>query len=402
MQPQTGINQILAKLREIPPLPVAAQKLLELVNDDRTSAKDLTKILESDQALAGKILQLVNSSFYGFAGKITTLSHAVVILGFSAINHIAISFAAFDSINKIKCNLDWKRYWLHSIASATGGKLIAEGVKYPVPEEAFIGCLVHDIGYAVLSAALPQKMDELIAAGSASNPLRQEETFGMTHNEAGALVLENWRFPTKFCELVRYCAQSRRLGKKDCDPLLPIAMLADVYASLSGYGIFSEPQISDTSAVLRTLSVEPESLTSKILEIIPKVRAAGNYFGIDTDLAVFAAAKGREVVHICPDAARSGWIRLLCQSWKMAVISEKELQARIGTRPPLPLVLLEAQALRPEPMLKLAKRLRESGVEVLVITDEDRASYNEQGQKTIPVNFTIFDILGEADSRRRQ
>ena len=93
---------------------------------------------------------------------------------------------------------------------------------------------------------------------------------------------------------------------------------------------------------------------------------------------------------------------MLCQSWKMAVISEKELQARIGTRPPLPLVLLEAQALRPEPMLKLAKRLRESGVEVLVITDEDRASYNEQGQKTIPVNFTIFDILGEADSRRRQ
>lgn len=402
MQPQSGINQILKKIREIPPLPVAAQKLLELVNDDRTSAKDLTRILESDQALAGKILQLVNSSFYGFSGKITTLSHAVVILGFSAINHIAISFAAFDSINKIKCNLDWQRYWLHSIASATGGKLIAEGVKYPIPEESFIGSLVHDIGYAVLSAAEPQKMDGLIATGCASNPLRQEETFGMTHNEAGALVLENWRFPQKFCELVRHCGKSRRLDKKDCDPLLPIAMLADLYANLSGYAIFPEPLTADSSALLRALNVKPEALATKVLEIIPKIHTAGSYFGISTVLKEFDTAKGVELVHICPDSMRSAWIRLLCQSWKISVISEKELQARIGAGPPSPLVLLEAQALRPEPMLKLARRLRESGVEVMVITDDERKQYEEQGQRTIPANFTISDVLGDAESRRRQ
>ena len=79
----------------------------------------------------------------------------------------------------------------------------------------------------------------------------------------------------------------------------------------------------------------------------------------------------------------------------MAVISEKELQARIATGPPLPLVLLEAQSLRPEPMLRLAKRLHGAGVEAMVITDDNRAEYAAQDQTTIPVNFTVCDIIGK-------
>lgn len=81
------------KVHDLPPMPLVVQKLVRTLNDDKSSADDVMKVLSADQALASKVLKLVNSSFYGMSGEISTTSQAVVILGFAAIRNLAVGLS---------------------------------------------------------------------------------------------------------------------------------------------------------------------------------------------------------------------------------------------------------------------------------------------------------------------
>ena len=83
---------VMKAMRDLPQLPVAVQKLLAVMRDENSSADDVTQVLSSDQALAGKILKLVNSSFYGMSGEVSTITRAVVVLGFSGVRNVAMGF----------------------------------------------------------------------------------------------------------------------------------------------------------------------------------------------------------------------------------------------------------------------------------------------------------------------
>src|SRR5438309_2148679 len=78
-------KEVFNKIRNLPTLPFIAAKVLEIVNNPRSSASDLAKIISNDQSLAARVLRLVNSAYYGFPNPITTISHAVTILGFNTL-----------------------------------------------------------------------------------------------------------------------------------------------------------------------------------------------------------------------------------------------------------------------------------------------------------------------------
>ena len=79
---------VLDKTEDLPTLPTVYKKVSDLINDPKSSVTDVSKVIEVDQSLTGKILKLVNSSFFGFSRKISSIHQAVVLMGFNTIKNI--------------------------------------------------------------------------------------------------------------------------------------------------------------------------------------------------------------------------------------------------------------------------------------------------------------------------
>ena len=136
---------VLGRVRELPPLPLVVQELLAVMRRPESSAEDITRVLSADQALAGKILRLVNSSFYGMPGHVGTISQAVVILGHAALRNLAMSLAVVDSIGRDLPAERRQVFWQHALATAAGAEVVARHAGLPEPEEAFVAGLLHGL-----------------------------------------------------------------------------------------------------------------------------------------------------------------------------------------------------------------------------------------------------------------
>ena len=87
------------ELQDLPPLPAVVMRVMQTINDPTTSASDLNRLISGDQALASKVLRLVNSSYYGFPRRISTITHAVVILGFNTVRNLTTSLGVFNAFD---------------------------------------------------------------------------------------------------------------------------------------------------------------------------------------------------------------------------------------------------------------------------------------------------------------
>ncbi|MDH3886754.1 MAG: HDOD domain-containing protein, partial [Desulfobacterales bacterium] len=130
-------QKLIKKIDDLPTLPRTVLKITELVNDPKSSAKDLARIIADDQVLTARLLKLVNSSFYGFPQRISTVTGAIVLLGFDAIRSLLLTTSLFDLFanrNRQK-KKDQERFWDHSLGCAVGAKVIGNYLRHDKIEE---------------------------------------------------------------------------------------------------------------------------------------------------------------------------------------------------------------------------------------------------------------------------
>jgi len=89
-------KKIIAGIDDLPTLPRTVLRITELVNDPKSSAEDIAGVITDDQVLTARLLKLVNSSFYGFPQRISTVTGAIVLLGFDAIRNLLLTTSVFD------------------------------------------------------------------------------------------------------------------------------------------------------------------------------------------------------------------------------------------------------------------------------------------------------------------
>ncbi|HDM32619.1 MAG TPA: HDOD domain-containing protein, partial [Deltaproteobacteria bacterium] len=135
------IKSITKKIQSLPTLPPVVKKLTKMVESPDVTARDLGKLISSDQVLSAKVLKLVNSPFYGFPGRISSISHAIILLGFNVIKGVVLSASVFDLMEQSMVGL-----WEHSLACAIVAGTISRGLDIPEPEEVSTAALLHDIG----------------------------------------------------------------------------------------------------------------------------------------------------------------------------------------------------------------------------------------------------------------
>lgn len=194
----TSYKGRILEAKNLPALPAALTEITRLMNDPNSSTEQIAKVIERDQALAAKVLKMVNSPIYGFPGRISSIKHTLVLLGVNVIKGIIISSAVFDSMNKSMLGL-----WEHSVACSLASVEIAKAAKLENPEEYSVMGLLHDIGKMVFSMQIPearQEIDALVKQEDIVFRDGEKRILGFGHEKINGWLCEHWNLPLKLKE----------------------------------------------------------------------------------------------------------------------------------------------------------------------------------------------------------
>jgi putative nucleotidyltransferase with HDIG domain len=199
----TEPNDLITEVTQLPVQPGAAMRLLWMLEDPRTSAADLGRLIESDPALSTQVIRLSNTAFYGLSGKVSSAWRAVTVLGLATVRAIATT-AAFDLFSEKGRSVP-DDFWPHSVTTAAAAAAIARRVGVQ-PNDAFSAGLLHDLGSALVFRRAPRRYDavlELLAADpTLTRTEAEQQEFGATHAEVGAAALGVMRFPADMVEAI--------------------------------------------------------------------------------------------------------------------------------------------------------------------------------------------------------
>ncbi len=229
-------EKILEEHQELSSLPQTMAEVLRIVQDEKSSARDLANVLMKDPALAAKMLRLANSPYFGAGRQITSITQAVMILGLRATTALALSASIYDLTGKWQSSIERVRFWRHSLSVAITAREIATLCRYECAEEAFVCGLLHDIGLLVLEKSFPDRFARIWQqAQSGENIIVVEEHhWGTNHARIGQFLLEQWQLPTSFCEAVGHHHRNFAADDNGHDNTLSsIVALANLVTSFS-------------------------------------------------------------------------------------------------------------------------------------------------------------------------
>jgi HD-like signal output (HDOD) protein/signal transduction histidine kinase len=201
---------LIQKSGNLPTLPAILLKLLEACDNDDTPLSDIADLINKDPVLSFKVLQLVNSAYYGFRYSFKGIEQAVVYLGSNTIKNIAVTMSVhqvfeqkrFKNINQFDCNV----FWYQSLLCATLAKRIALKVGFTSFDEAYLSGLLHDIGRLILLSTFPKEHETILTkTESQTNTLWAEtQLLGVTHCETGSWLIRKWRLSSMMADAVQY------------------------------------------------------------------------------------------------------------------------------------------------------------------------------------------------------
>ena len=199
------VQQSIEAIANLPTLPSVLNRILDTIFDPGTSALELGELIAADQSLSAKLLQVVNSAYYGFPKQISSITQAIVILGFVEVRNLAFAATAFDTISS-GSSYDRTQLWRHSLATAMASERLVKSLRLAV-DGGFVLGLLHDFGKVALDAIYPDTFTEAAREAHAQNTFVRDverRVFGMDHAEAGALLAEHWNFPPGIVGPIRF------------------------------------------------------------------------------------------------------------------------------------------------------------------------------------------------------
>lgn len=247
-------NDLVAEITQLPVQPGAAMRLLWMLEDPRTSAADLGRLIESDPALSTQVIRLANTAFYGLSGKVASAWRAVTVLGLATVRALATT-AAFDLFSEKGRSVP-QEFWPHSVLTAASASAVARRVGVPV-NDAFSAGLLHDLGAALVFRRAPRRYDAIVERLQNEPELTlvvaERDEFGISHAEVGAAALGVMKFPAEFVYAV---------GHHHDDPLQVESLLGRVVVAADAIACSLEPMLEtnvDVAAALGALKIPAEA-----------------------------------------------------------------------------------------------------------------------------------------------
>jgi putative nucleotidyltransferase with HDIG domain len=246
----------------LPTIPGALKKLLKVLENQKVSLNEIGNFISSDPVLTTKVLKMVNSPIYGFPGRISSVSQAVILLGLNVVKGLLLGVSVFELMQKSMAGL-----WEHSMGCAIAARLIAKKKGLKEPEEVSVAGLLHDIGKVVLilqfhehyEYATKEAEDKGIIISEA-----EKNIFSITHADVGTWMTQKWRFPGNLIDVIRYHHKPHlsRIAPVETS----IVHLSDILVRARGFGFAGDNMIP----VINPIVWENLSMTESDLKDIFK------------------------------------------------------------------------------------------------------------------------------------
>jgi HD-like signal output (HDOD) protein len=189
----TSYKGRILEAKNLPAMPDAVQEITRMMGRGDCSTDMLASVIERDQALAAKVLKMINSPVYGFPGRIINIKNALVLLGINVIKGVMVTAAVFDTFTKHMLEL-----WKHSVACSLASVDVARGAGLKQPEEFAVFGLLHDLGKMVFIMQIPEArlpVDNLVKEKDISFREAEKQILGFGHDKINSWICEHWNLP---------------------------------------------------------------------------------------------------------------------------------------------------------------------------------------------------------------
>ena len=234
------IEAILQSVTQLPPFPAALQRVLQLVEDPKSSARDVVEVIQYDQSITANVLMVCNSAYCGGRRPIHSLGEALVRIGFNNLVEIVLtrgtSFLFFQACQGYQ--LQQGELWRHSVACALLSQILAGRLKQEKSPIQFTATLLHDVGKVVLGAFVKDHFEEirrLVQEENLSFPEAEKKALGIDHAELGGRIAEQWNFPKSITAAIRYHHDPFHESVDDRE-IVQLTCLCDLVAMTTGIG----------------------------------------------------------------------------------------------------------------------------------------------------------------------
>ena len=267
-------------LRELPPFPAIATKLLRLFSNEDVELREVVALIGADTAFTSELLRVANSPIFGLRSQVSSIQHAVVLLGFDRLRSFAMTISMKNFLRSAMRIDVLRRVWRHSLATA----LVAEDLA-PLfwkqsdrnsRDRAYTAGLLHDVGRLALLVKYPQEYANLLAVVN-ENPFDMLETerelFDVDHCEAGAWLAKNWAFPQEIAEVAERHHEAPIKGDSSLLNLVSTAVFITDWMGFDVVPIIPPRSFEEIQARLpeAAQSYVNEDMSSKINEITFKL-----------------------------------------------------------------------------------------------------------------------------------
>jgi putative nucleotidyltransferase with HDIG domain len=259
----------LGELAKLPPFRPVVISLLRLFDRNDVGVDAISTLVQSDPSMASEMLGVVNSPLFGVQQTISSPAHAVTLLGVDRTKSLVATLAMRSLMQGAPRMPVVRRFWMHSIATATLARQLAPVFRLP-PELSHVAALMHDLGRSGLLAAHQEAYARLALAAheNCAEILAEEQTsFGMTHCHAGAMLAKAWNLPEPFGEVAAH--------HHDGGSAQPVVTLVQLCCRLADDFMYQSIHRSDIRKPEETIAeFAPEGLQSRLIEELEEVAEA--------------------------------------------------------------------------------------------------------------------------------
>ena len=225
----------------LPEIPSIAFELQEVIENPMSSAEHIAQVVSKSPSLTAVLLRIVNSSFFCLPSKISTVSHAVSLIGTQEISVLALGISVFSIFKNIpKETIDMHSFIGHSLLCGLLSRVFAAHKNVPQTEQLFVSGLLHDLGRLILYIYFPDESRNVLARSRNCNKLLHEEEkeyLGCDHAQLGVQLMKQWNLPLILENNVLY-----HHSPSEAQQTVPatIIHLADIIANSLGIGSSGE------------------------------------------------------------------------------------------------------------------------------------------------------------------
>ncbi|MCH8047085.1 MAG: HDOD domain-containing protein [Planctomycetes bacterium] len=207
-QHEAALEKLFTRVSELSSLPAVAMQVIQIADDESSTADDLCAAVQSDPSLAVRVMRQVNSSYYTRRHRINDLKAAINVLGFREMRNLALTIYVSRMFSDAGTYRNYNRegLWGHLIAVATTAQMIAKVCGHVGPDEAYLAGLLHDMGLIVIDQHMRRNFREVLDAIDQETPtcVAERRVLTFDHSQLGGFVAERWNLPEGAVSAIRH------------------------------------------------------------------------------------------------------------------------------------------------------------------------------------------------------